>query len=234
MAGEVRTSNALTEATPSWLGDTMSLCNLTVVGRCGQSWPERGQVCPLLGAARAEKLRDQLYYPTEIAGVFYFEDHITQFLMDDGVTIVNGIKQFANAGVYICATGLCEHDKVLFQRLDKPGMALDDAKAWFRKQRQILEDTGVNVLSMQRKHRQEFSEQLQREEEECALEEEAAEAEREREAEEIAELDRVEKDLAEKQAAEDAARRHAVWRDLCIRQEQDRARVAAEIAARDA
>eukprot|EP00961_Rhodomonas_salina_P297807 3937522-Rhodomonas_salina.1 len=234
MAGVVRVSNDVTQAKPPWLGDTMTLCNLTVAGRSGQSWPERGQREPLLGAQRAEKLRDKLYYPTDIAGVFYFEDCITQFFMDDGVTVVNGIKQFANAGVYICATELCQHDKVLFPRLDAPGMALDDAKAWFKKQRQTLEDTGVNVLSMQRKHRQEWSEQLEREEEERAVAEEAAEAEREREAEEIAELDRVEKELADKKAAQDAARRHAVWRDLCIRQEQDRARVAAERKARDA
>eukprot|EP00961_Rhodomonas_salina_P055778 749080-Rhodomonas_salina.1 len=91
--------------------------------------------------------------------------------------------------------------------------------------------TGVDLYAMQRDHRAAWQEKLDNAEEERELLAEEEE-ERKREAEEIAELDRVEKELAEKHRAETIAKQHAVWRDVCIRQEQERARTALLRAAR--
>lgn len=154
-----------------------------------------------------------------------------QFLIDDGVCLVDGMKQYSDADVFIIGDTRCEHDEALFPRLEHPGFTLDEAKVWFKEQRQAFEQTGVDLYAMQCNHRAAWQEKLDNEEDErerLAEEEE----EREREAEEIAELDRVEKELAEKKRAETAAKQLSVWRDVCIRQEQERARMALLLAAR--
>eukprot|EP00961_Rhodomonas_salina_P257234 3476360-Rhodomonas_salina.2 len=122
-------------------------------------------------------------------GVFYLRNRTMQFLMDDGVELLDCIKQYANAGIFIVGDARCKHDEALFPHLDHPGFTLDEAKIWFKEQRQALELTGVDLFAMHRDHRAAWQQKLDKDEDERErLEEE--EAEREREAEEIAELDR--------------------------------------------
>eukprot|EP00961_Rhodomonas_salina_P104100 1401163-Rhodomonas_salina.1 len=138
MSAQLERGKVVVQESKPYLGDTIRLCNLN--RQNWPSWPERGNMVHIPWS----ESDPEIYYPTEMIGVFYFRNSTMQFLIDNGVRLVDGMKEYNDADVFIIGDSRHEHDEALFPRLEHPGFTLDEAKVWFKEQRQAFEQTGVD------------------------------------------------------------------------------------------